>query len=163
MLGQAIYRLPQQEDLNYVVFLQQFFNVGILNLTQQLPGHQLLQEAHIHLGERLTVPEHDGGVEQIPDVVGAPPHLGHAPVYVQQGVDRLHAGAHGIFGGEDGVPGDLGKLAQEGEVYRAVRHDLGAVGVVAGHEEGIDVGHHHGHRVGAALGQFLDALESLAG
>ena len=31
----------------------------------------------------------------------AAPDLGHAAVYVQQGVDSLHAGADGVLGRED--------------------------------------------------------------
>ena len=35
----------------------------------------------------------------------------------------------------------LGELAQEGEIYCAIRHYLGPVGIVAGHEESVNVRH----------------------
>ena len=52
----------------------------------------------------------------------AAPNLRHCAVNVEQGVDRLYTGAHGIFGGEYGVARSLGKLTDKGEVHSAVRY-----------------------------------------
>ena len=104
----------------------------------------------------LAIPHHDRRVEQRTNVVPrAPPRLRHAPLDVQQGVDRLHRRPHRVFDGEDDVPRvALGELPQEPEVNRSLGHHLGTVAVVPGQEEGRDVGHHarmHVHRLGCQL------------
>ena len=141
-----------------MVFLQELFDIGVFDLTEGFLDGQLFHQAQLHVGGLLAVPQLHGGVQQVADVIDAAPDLGHAAVHVQQGVDGLHAGAHGILGGEDGVAGRLGKLTEEGEVHAAVGHHIRPVAVGAGHEERIDIGHHHGYGVGAVGRQILDLI-----
>ncbi len=57
------------------------------------------------------------------------PHTsGTPPVHPQQAVDGLHGGAHGVLGGEYGVPRGVGELAQEGEVHTAVGDHICSTG-----------------------------------
>ena len=97
-------------------------------------------------------------MQQLPDVVHAAPHLGHPPVHSQQAVDGLHSGAHGVLSGEHGVPGGIGKLAQEGEVHTAVWDHIGPVPLGPGHEEGGDVGHQGGDADRAVGGKVRNLL-----
>ena len=103
----------------------------------------------------LAIPHHDPRVEQRTNVVQRAPRLRHAPLDVQQGVDRFHRRPRGVFDGEDDVPRvALGELPQEPEVDRSLGNHLGTVAVTPGHEEGRDVGHHarmHDHRLGRQL------------
>ena len=141
-----------------VVLLQELFDIGALDLAEGLIEGDLLDEGELHVGRLFAVAELDGGIEQVADVVDAAPDLRHAAVDVQEGIDSLHAGAHGILGGEDGVARGLGELAEEGEVHGAVGHDLRAVAVGAGHKERVDIRHHDWDGIGAVRRQFLDLV-----
>ena len=45
----APFHLPEHSGLNDMIFFQQFFNVGSLNLLQQLFDNHFLLEAQVHL------------------------------------------------------------------------------------------------------------------
>ena len=109
-----------------VIRLEELFDVGAFDLAEGLLDGHLFHKAHVHVGGLLAVAQLDGRVQKVAHIIDAAPDLGHAAVDVQQGVDGLHARAHGILGGEDGVARGLGKLAEEGKVHAAVGHDLGA-------------------------------------
>ena len=156
MRRQPLLDFPLFKLLDESAFLQQNLNIGALDLLQDDLKHLLLLEGQRCLTDRLLVDGVIAGTQQFPHIVLAAPHLRHAAVNVQQGVDRLHAGTHGILGGEDGVTGRLGKLADEGEVHGAVGYDLGPVGFLTGLEEGIDIGHEAGGGVTGIVCQCMD-------
>ena len=127
-----------------------------MDLAEDLLQGHLFHQIQLHIDGFLAVPQLHGGIQQIPDIIYAAPDLRHATIHVQQGIHGLHTGPHGVLRGEDGVTGCLGKLAQEGEVHSAVGYDLGPISVGTGHEEGVDIGHHHRDGVGAIGGHVLD-------
>lgn len=98
------------------------------------------------------------GPQEFPDVIDRTPDFRNAPVDVQQSIGRFHPCADRIFRGEDGIPGSLRKLADEGEVDASFRNDQWAVAGFPRHEEGGDVRHVAGRGVGVLCGIFLDLL-----
>ena len=151
--------LPLHHSLpDHTVVPQQLLHYGSFDG----PNGRLLQQVQgarkLHLQGRLAVHEADRALQQVPDVIDAAPDLRHAPVYAQQTVDCLHGSADGILRGEDGVPGSLGKLTQEGEVHAAVGDHVRPVSLPSGHEEGCDVGQHGWYADGAVLCIFRDQL-----
>ena len=125
-------------------------------LLQQYVERSPVLEGKRHVGDGLAVAQLHAAHQQVAHVEGAAPHLGHTAVHVAQGVNRLHASAHGVLGGEDGVARRLGELAEESEVHGAVGHHIGTVAQGTRHEERSDVGHHHGNGVRVAVRQLLD-------
>ena len=156
MRRQPLLDFPLFKLVDESAFLQQNLNISALDLLQDDLKHLLLLEGQRRLADGLFIDGVIAGTQQFPHIVLAAPHLRHAAVNVQQGVDRPHAGTHGILGGEDGVTGRLGKLADEGEVHGAVGHDLGPIGFLAGLEEGIDIGHEAGGGVAGIVCQCMD-------
>ena len=156
MRRQPLLDFPLFKLLDESAFLQQNLNIGALDLLQDDLKHLLLLEGQRCLTDRLLVDGVIAGTQQFPHIVLAAPHLRHAAVNVQQGVDRLHAGTHGILGGEDGVTGRLGKLTDEGEVHSAIGHDLRTVGLLTRLEEGIDIRHKAGGGVAGIVCQRID-------
>ena len=115
-----------------MVFLEELLKVGALDLLEHfLEGHPL-DEGQIHISDLLAVTQFDRCIDQAADIIGAAPDLGHAAVDVEQGVNRFHAGAHGVLGGENSVARRLGELPNEGEVHGALRHDERTVAIGAG-------------------------------
>lgn len=75
-----------------------------------------------------------------------------------QRIYSFHTGADRVFGGEDGIAGRLGELANEGEVHGVIRYDQRAVRFLAGLEESIDIGHIAGGGVAAFGSPILDLV-----
>jgi hypothetical protein len=75
----------------------------------------------------------------------------------KQSGDGCPGGAHRVLGGEDHVVRDLGVLAGEREVHRAIRSDLGAVAVPVDHELAGDI-RHQAAGAGRSSGKLLDGL-----
>ena len=112
----------------------------------------------MHICDLPAVPQLYRCIEQVSNIEGTAPDLWHSPVDVQQGIYRLHAGAHGVFRSEDGISGGLGELADKGKIDGPFGHYSRPVSRRPGHEKGGDIGHHAGDGVGAVLGQILDLL-----
>src|SRR5699024_11794783 len=84
------------------------------------------------------------------------PYFGYAPVDVKKGINRLHAGAHGIFGCEYGVSGSFGELTDEGEIHGSVGDYLRTVAGGSRHEKRRYIWHHAGDCVSAVFCHRLD-------
>ena len=87
-----------------------------------------------------------------------PPYLRHAAVYAKQAIYGFHGRADRILGGEDGITRVSSKLAQEREVYAAIRDDIRAVAFSSWHEECGDIRHHGRHADCVVLRQLIDFL-----
>ena len=94
-----------------LIFQQQLFDIRAVYLFQQLVQDGFLDKGHLHIRQRLAIPQHHAGVQQVADVIGAAPNFRHTAIHVQQRVHGLHTGSHGILRGEDGIPLRLGELA----------------------------------------------------
>ena len=71
-------------DLDDVVFLQQLFNIGVLDLAEGFFEGYLLDEGEFHVGGLFAIAELNGGVQQVADIVDAAPDLRDAAVNVQK-------------------------------------------------------------------------------
>ena len=80
------------------------------------------------------------------------PRPRHARSTSSRGVNRLHGGADGVLGGEDGVPHGVGELADEGEVHAALGHHLGRSPAVRGMKKAVMWGIMQGDGAGAVEG-----------
>ena len=109
-----------------------FFHVCAGNGPERFLERHLFLQPQTHVGDLLAIAQFYRGVEQVAHVVDAAPDFRHAAVDIKKRVDCFHAGAHGVFRSEDGVARRLGKLANEGEVDRALRHHVGPVSRGAG-------------------------------
>ena len=54
-----------------MIFSQQLFNVCTVDALEQFMHGGLFLHAQFHIGEGTAIPQHDGGVQQIADVIGA--------------------------------------------------------------------------------------------
>lgn len=158
MRGYLPPRAQATPALNRLELPQDLLDVRPLDLLERLLERKPLDQAELHVGDRLAVAQLHARHEQVAHVKDAAPYLGYAAVDVAERVDGLHARAHGVLRGEDGVARRFGKLADEGKVDRAVGHHVGAITRGARHEERRDVGHHDRHRVGMVRGEFDDAV-----
>src|SRR5699024_8155300 len=102
------------------------------------------------------------GTKNLTHIVLAAPDLRHATVDIEQRVDRLHTGTHGILGGEDGVPRSFGKLADEGKVHGAVGYNFRAIRFLARLEKGVNIRHETGSRVAGIVCQRVDLFSRYA-
>ena len=141
---------------------QHFFHHGSLDEMEQGLLQRVQGAGKLDFQGRFAVHKLHVAVQELPDVVDAAPDLGHAPVHMEKAVYGFHGGAHGVLSSEDGVPGGLRELSQEGEVDTSVRNHVRAVALCPGHEEGGDIGHHGGNADGAVLRQLRDILHGHA-
>src|SRR5271166_5265403 len=83
---------------------QEFADLGLV----QLAGKPCAQRRGSGQVKLFAVAQPARGDQERTDVVGGVEDLGYAALDVQQLVDGLHRGAHGVLGGEDAVAGGLG-------------------------------------------------------
>ena len=120
-------RAPCPSPLDRLELLQHLLDVRSPDLLERLLEREPLDQTELHVGDRLAIAQFHTCHEQVAHVKDASPYLGHAAVNIAECVDGLHARAHGVLRGEDGVARCLGKLADEGEVDRTVGHHKNAV------------------------------------
>ena len=94
--------MTSSAEMDYLLdesaFLQQDLNIGAPDLFQENLEQFLLLEGQRRFADGLFGNGVIAGAQQLPYIVLAAPDLRHAAVDVQQGVDRLHTGTHGILG-----------------------------------------------------------------
>ena len=112
----------------------------------------------LDLERGFAVHELDGGIEQLADIVNASPYFRDATVDAEQSVYGFHCGPDGIFGREYGITRGLCELAEECEVYAAIRDDIRAVALGTRHEECGDVRHHRRYADSTVLSHLFDLI-----
>ena len=95
------------ERLDYAVLLEQLLDVCALDLAERGLKRLPFDERQLHVSDLTAVLQLGCSVKQATHIVDGAPDLGGTTIHIAQRVDGLHAGAHGVLGGEDGVARDL--------------------------------------------------------